>query len=117
MRTYVSIYFEWILYYFETVLFSLSSSSVIRDIFQSKDVNNDGFINTSELDECLRVVGFVPTDDDLVLLKKTFDENGYWHYISLLVISADDDDDDNNNIFFFLKRERNFSMLSAFCFV
>ncbi|KAK2155054.1 hypothetical protein LSH36_250g00022 [Paralvinella palmiformis] len=68
---------------------SEDSIHVIRDIFQSKDVNNDGYINTSELDECdgklsidelianLHVINAHSLRGDEILEAfKVFDKNG-----------------------------------------
>ena len=48
----------------------------LRDILKSYDRDESGYIDVDELGEILPCLGLMPTDDDLVFLKKHFDTNG-----------------------------------------
>ena len=48
----------------------------LRRMFKEYDMNDDGNLNSEELEQCLQLVGFYPTADDIEFLKKHFDTNG-----------------------------------------
>jgi len=45
-------------------------------MFKEKDTNDDGNLNSEEFEQCLQLVGFYPTTEDIEFLKKHFDTNG-----------------------------------------
>ena len=52
------------------------SSAVLRRLFTERDVEHDGILNAEELEQCLQIVGFCPTAEDIEFLTKHFDTNG-----------------------------------------
>ncbi len=56
---------------------------VLESEFQQRDVDNSGTIDSQELEECLHLVGFAPTQEDIDFLITHFDQSGtasYMHY-------------------------------------
>lgn len=45
-------------------------------MFQRKDKDETGTLNSSELEECLQLCGLIPTKQDIAFLTKHFDSNG-----------------------------------------
>ena len=54
----------------------------MRDIFESKDKDKNGVIDSRELRQCLMAVGFCPSADDIEFLLEHFDNNGNAHTFS-----------------------------------
>lgn len=52
---------------------------MLKDILQSKDRDDKGYVDIDELGDCLEAFGFSPDDDDLQFLKKHMDDNGKQH--------------------------------------
>jgi len=53
-----------------------SSFAVLRRLFTERDLEHDGILNSEELEQCLQIVGFCPTPEDIEFLTKHFDTNG-----------------------------------------
>ncbi|KAI0228989.1 hypothetical protein LSAT2_020572 [Lamellibrachia satsuma] len=56
--------------------YSKETLNVLRRLFKERDVEQDGNLNADELEQCLQLVGFFPTNEDIVFLIKHFDTNG-----------------------------------------
>ena len=50
--------------------------AVLREILNSKDHDNKGYVTVDELGECLQTLGFKADEEDLIFLKKHWDDNG-----------------------------------------
>lgn len=48
----------------------------MKDLFRTKDIDENGWLNAEELHECLEIVGFCLLEEDLHFIIKHFDKNG-----------------------------------------
>lgn len=65
--------------YFElslTILFSFGSTSTeLREAFKEFDKDKDGFINCRDLGNCMRTMGYMPTEMELIELSQQINMN------------------------------------------
>ena len=48
----------------------------VERYLKSIDEDGSGVISADQLEDCLRILGFCPTDEDIIFIIKHFDANG-----------------------------------------